>query len=156
MFQRSLVLRCNYICCWLVARSCLTLCDPVDCSPPGFSVHGILQARPLERAAIAFSRGPFQSMPPVLSGGFSTTEPPGKPAAFILGVKLSCEGGCTHALILSSFLFAQHSVHGFTPCCFSSFFLLVSKYYSWVCIFVHLFCSAVRHLRFCQLFGHYE
>ena len=32
----------------LVGQSCLTLCDPVDCSPPGSSVHGILQARVLE------------------------------------------------------------------------------------------------------------
>ena len=32
-------------------------CDPVDCSPPGSSVHGILQARVLEWAAISFSRG---------------------------------------------------------------------------------------------------
>ena len=40
-----------------VAQSCLTLCDPMDCSPPGFSVHGILQARILEWVAISFSRG---------------------------------------------------------------------------------------------------
>ena len=33
------------------------LCDPVDCSPPGSSVHGILQARILEWVAISFSRG---------------------------------------------------------------------------------------------------
>ena len=39
------------------AQSCLTLCNPVDCSLPGCSVHGILQARVLERAAISFSRG---------------------------------------------------------------------------------------------------
>ena len=38
-----------------VAQSCLTLCDPMDCSPPGSSVHGILQARGLEWGAIAFS-----------------------------------------------------------------------------------------------------
>ena len=38
-----------------VAQSCLTLCDPVDCSLPGFSVHGIFQARVLEWVAIAFS-----------------------------------------------------------------------------------------------------
>ena len=38
-------------------QSCLTLCDPKDCSPPGFSVHGILPARILERVAISFSRG---------------------------------------------------------------------------------------------------
>ena len=36
---------------------CLTLCDPVGCSPPGSSVHGIFQARVLEWFAISFSRG---------------------------------------------------------------------------------------------------
>ena len=34
--------------CVLVAQSCLTLCDPVDCSPPGSSVHGLAQARILD------------------------------------------------------------------------------------------------------------
>ena len=42
-----------------VAQSCPTLCDPVDCSLPGFSVHGILQARILEWVIISFSRGIF-------------------------------------------------------------------------------------------------
>ena len=37
-------------------KSRLTLCIPVDCSPPGSSVHGILQARILEWVAISFSR----------------------------------------------------------------------------------------------------
>ena len=41
----------------LVAQSCLTLCDSGDCSPPGASVHGILQARTLEWVAIFSSRG---------------------------------------------------------------------------------------------------
>ena len=36
---------------------CFTLCDPRDCSPPGFSVHGILQARILEWIDVSFSRG---------------------------------------------------------------------------------------------------
>ena len=40
-----------------IAQSCPTLCDPLDCSPPGSSVHGILQARILEWVAISFSRG---------------------------------------------------------------------------------------------------
>ena len=40
-----------------VAQSCLTLCDPMDCSPPGSSIQGILQARILEWVAISFSRG---------------------------------------------------------------------------------------------------
>ena len=39
-----------------VAQSCLTLCDPVDCSLQGSSVHGIFQARVLEWVAISFSR----------------------------------------------------------------------------------------------------
>ena len=38
-----------------VTRSCLTLSDPMDCSLPGSSVHGIFQARVLEWGAIAFS-----------------------------------------------------------------------------------------------------
>ena len=41
----------------LVTQSCPTLCDPRDCSPPGSSVHGILQPRIQEWAAIPFSRG---------------------------------------------------------------------------------------------------
>ena len=41
----------------LVAQSCPTLCDPITYSLPGSSVHGILQARILERVAIPFSRG---------------------------------------------------------------------------------------------------
>ena len=40
----------------LVGQSCPTLCNPTDCNPPGSSVHGILQARILEWAAISFSR----------------------------------------------------------------------------------------------------
>ena len=40
-----------------VAQSCPTLCDPMDCNLPGFSVHGILQARVLEWVAISFFRG---------------------------------------------------------------------------------------------------
>ena len=38
-----------------VAQSCLTLSDPMDCSLPGSSIHGIFQARELECGAIAFS-----------------------------------------------------------------------------------------------------
>ena len=38
-------------------QSCLTPCDPRDCSPPGSSVHGILQKRALELVAMPFSRG---------------------------------------------------------------------------------------------------
>ena len=43
-----------------VAQSCLTVCDLMDCSLPGFSFHGILQARILEWVAVSFSRGSSQ------------------------------------------------------------------------------------------------
>ena len=42
------------------AQSCLTLSEPMDCSLPGFSVHGVFQARILEWVAISFSRKFFQ------------------------------------------------------------------------------------------------
>ena len=45
----------EYCCCF--TKLCLTLCDPMDCSLPGSSVHGIFQARILEWGAIPFSRG---------------------------------------------------------------------------------------------------
>ena len=40
----------------MCAQVCPTLCDPMDCNPPGFSVHGIISARILEWVAIPFSR----------------------------------------------------------------------------------------------------
>ena len=43
--------------CAKLFQSCLTLCDSMDCSPPGSSVHGILQARILEWVAMPSSRG---------------------------------------------------------------------------------------------------
>ena len=52
-----------------VTQSCPTLSDPIDCSPPGFSVHGIFQARLLEWGVIAFSE--MYSNPPLSSGDTS-------------------------------------------------------------------------------------
>ena len=43
-----------------VTQSCLTVCDPMDCSLPGSSIHGIFQARVLEWGAIAFSDAAVQ------------------------------------------------------------------------------------------------
>ena len=42
--------------CVLIAQSYPTLCNPIDCSPPGPSIHGILQAKTLEWVAISFSK----------------------------------------------------------------------------------------------------
>ena len=66
-------------CCSSVAKPCLTLCVPMCYRPPGSSVHGILQARILEWAAISSSRGIFPTQVSCLPGRFFTTEPPGKP-----------------------------------------------------------------------------
>ena len=62
-------------------------CDPMDCSSPASSVHGIFQARMLEKVAISYSRGSSWprdrtciSMSPALAGRFFTTEPPGRPS----------------------------------------------------------------------------
>ena len=65
----------HYMLC-LVAQSCLTLCDPVDCSLPDSSVHGILQARIVEWVDMLSSRGSSQPMDQTqvscIAGGFFT------------------------------------------------------------------------------------
>ena len=66
---------------------CLTLCDPIDCSPPGSSIHGILQARTLGWIAIFFSRDlpdpGIDPGSPALQADSLTSEPPGKPPMII-------------------------------------------------------------------------
>ena len=73
-------------CCCLVIKSCLTLCDPMDGSPPVSSAHGISQARILEWVAISFSKGSSQPRDWTLISctgrRFYTTEPPGKPHGY--------------------------------------------------------------------------
>ena len=85
----------NDLCyCWLVAKSCPTLCNPMDYSQPGSSVHEISQARILEWVANALLQGIWSGLPMPSSrgssppreqtrisctaGGFFTTEPLGK------------------------------------------------------------------------------
>ena len=69
-------------CYCLVAKTCLTLFDRMDCSLPGSPVHGNSQARRLEWVAISFSRGSSQPRDRIciscMAGEFFTTEPPGK------------------------------------------------------------------------------
>ena len=66
-----------------LAQSCPTLCDPVDCSPAGSSVHGILQARILEWVAISISRDlpnpGIKPGSPALQADALSSEPAGKP-----------------------------------------------------------------------------
>ena len=61
----------------------VTVCDPMDCNPPGSSVHGILQATILEWIAIPFFTGPSrprdQTWVSCVIGDSLQSEPPGKP-----------------------------------------------------------------------------
>ena len=73
--------------CMLSRFSHVRLCDPVDCSSPGSSVHGILQATVLKWFAMTSSRRSSWprnqtciSCNPCIAGGLSTAEPPGKPS----------------------------------------------------------------------------
>ena len=65
----------------LVTQSCPTLCSPVDCSPSGSSVHGIVQARILDWVAMSLSGDRTQVS--CLAGRFFSSEPPGKPLVLI-------------------------------------------------------------------------
>ena len=76
--------------CGSVTQARLTLCGPVDCSLPGSSVHGIFQARALERVATSYSRDrpssgnePVSPAPRILAARFFTTVPPGRPNVFL-------------------------------------------------------------------------
>ena len=90
-----------------VSQSCPTLCDPMDCSLPGSSVHGVSKARILEWIAISSSRG--SSHPGIKprssewAGSFFTTKLPGKPiylySLYILNPILD---GCTHTKSVKS------------------------------------------------------
>ena len=66
--QIMFVCVCVCVCACLVVQSCLTLCDVVNCSPPGSCVRGIFQAKLLEWVAMPFSRGifPTQGLTPRL------------------------------------------------------------------------------------------
>ena len=70
-------------CCCLLTKLCLSLCNPMVCSLPDSSVHGISQARILEWISIPFSRDlpdpGIEPASPALAGRFFTTEPPRKP-----------------------------------------------------------------------------
>ena len=77
----------THVCaCMLSLQSCLTLCDPMDCSPQGSSVHGILQARIREWVSMSSSRGSSRSRDQAhiscishTAGRVFTAEPSGKP-----------------------------------------------------------------------------
>ena len=83
-------LLCPYRMCVLSLQSCPTLCDPMDCSPPGSSVHGIFQGRILEWVSMPSSRysclgiKPASLSSPALAGEFCTTSATWEALALII------------------------------------------------------------------------
>ena len=65
----------KYCCCCLIAISCPSFYDPIDCSLPGPSVEGISYVRTLEWVSISFSMGSSRPTSPVLASRFFITEP---------------------------------------------------------------------------------
>ena len=88
-----------------VAQSCPTLCNPMDCSLPGSSVHGIFQARVLEWIAISFSRG--SSNPGIETGASALeadtlpSEPPGKSSIMYVYTVSAEKAMATHSSTLA-------------------------------------------------------
>ena len=84
----------------LVAQSCLTLYDLMACSLPGFSAHGILQARILEWVAMPSSRGSSQPRDQTQVQAESLpSEPPGKPFPCLTSHHLHVENGIIFVLL---------------------------------------------------------
>ena len=79
--------------CAAAAQSCLTLCDPMNCSPPGSSVHGISQPRMLEWVAISSFPGELpdpgtEPASPALQADSSPAEPSRKPPHYMISMQV--------------------------------------------------------------------
>ena len=109
---------------YLVTQLCPTLCNPIDCSPPGSSVHGILQARILEWIAMASPRGSSRPRDRTqvshTAGGFLDSllsKLPGKPKNTGVGSLALLQGsfltqGATRALLQCRWILYQLSYPG--------------------------------------------
>ena len=101
-----------------VAKSCPTLCDPMDDSPPGSSVHGIFQVRILEWVAVPFSRGSSQPgikpRSPALQVDSLPSVPPGKPHK-AYGLHFFWSYDISANFLISEVLFVQDSVFALGP-----------------------------------------
>ena len=112
----------------LITQSCPTLWDPIDCSPPDSSVHGILWTRILEWVAISSSRVSFwprdQTWISSITGRFFTTELPGK-LSFFLSLSLSLY------IYINTYTYV-HNIHTYSLQ-LNTEYLLNSSLYGWVC-----------------------
>ena len=99
------------------AESCLTFCDSMDCSPPGASIHGILQARILEQVAISFSKFLLHNIQWLI--------------IFFIALGLCCcaqafSSGRTQGLLSSCGAWASHC-SGFSYCSRSTGFIVAAR-----------------------------
>ena len=96
-----------------VAQSCPTLSDPMDCSPPGSSVHGIFQARVLEWGAIAFSGlVVYQYLKQLMIVPFSRSRKSALPTAFANSLTGNPILRCSGPKLRSSLTFLScHNLH---------------------------------------------
>ena len=122
--------------CWVgfhdvCAQACLTLCNPMDCSPPSFSIHGIFQARILEWVTIFFSKGSShpRGQTSISCIGRQTLNhqshlgsPPGPtvamvscPAAFLCGHPPCCRDHMTSLFVRLSYQ-GKNQSHATGPC----------------------------------------
>ena len=122
-----------------VTQLCATLCDPMDCSPPGSSVHGISQSRILEWAAISFSRDlpdpGMKTRSPVLEADSLPSEPPRKFPKSRRGVNWWHYSPCSLWLWVRKRMSTAPIKDGLFP----------SKFTKWTTYVIHLclLCSSV-------------
>ena len=116
---------------WVIFHciSCPTLCNPMDCSLPGLSIHGILWARILEWVAILFSKGSSQPRDRTqvswIAGRLFTFKPPGKPCRYVPHLLYPFICWCTFRLL-------PHS--GYCKVCFSENWdtcVLFNLFFNW-------------------------
>ena len=84
-----------------VAQSCPTLCNPIDCSLPGSSVHRIFRGRVLEWVAISFSPE-IEPGSPALQADALPSELPGKPRSFLRGIHVTRAASWPLSMVLKS------------------------------------------------------
>ena len=108
---------------------CPTLCDPMDCSLPDFSVLGILQARILEWVTVLFSRGSSQprdlTQISCTAGRFFLSEPPGEQVTLIWSPSYLCASSHPPIPSLRIFLFSSDLHECLLSCSFLTFNLIV-------------------------------
>ena len=113
----------------------LTLCNPVDSSPPGSSVYGIPQTRILEWVAISFSRGSSQPRSPALQADSLPTELRWKPLYTHIYV---------YILLLFFSIMTYHRTLNIVPCAVQSDLIVYSIYDSW-CLLIRTPSPSLSH-----------